>query len=147
RAGHPRCPVRRLGRPGGLPAGRPGVRPDEACCGTGVPAPRPGGAMTLPAIRAVARIAWRQVRRNPWRSVLVGAMVALPITALAGTVTVMKTITPTAQQVVAETMGSADIVIQGFSNTLRSGALLHELPPGTRVVTGRALYSQNIVRG
>jgi len=103
--------------------------------------------MTLPPTRAIARVAWRQDRGNPWRSALVIALVALPIGALAGTVVAMKTVRPTAQRLATETMGSADIMIQGFSGNLRSGALVHELPAGSQVVTGAALYTQNIVRG
>jgi putative ABC transport system permease protein len=103
--------------------------------------------MTLSPMRAVARIAWRQARRNPWRSALVAIMVALPIAALAGTAVAIQTIIPTAPQVVAETMGSADILVQGFSEDLVPDTLLHELPKGTRVTSGISLYSQDIVRG
>jgi putative ABC transport system permease protein len=103
--------------------------------------------MTLPPIRAVALIAWRQARRSPWRSALVTAMVALPIAALACTVVALKTVRPTAQQLSTEAMGSADIMITGFTGNLVPSALVNELPAGTQVVTGTALYTQNIVRG
>jgi putative ABC transport system permease protein len=100
-----------------------------------------------PPIRAAARIAWRQAKRSPWRSALVAAMVTLPIMALSGTAIAIKTVIPTPRELVAEAMGTADIVIQGWSEELRPKDLERELPRGTRVVAASSLYSQNIVRG
>jgi putative ABC transport system permease protein len=103
--------------------------------------------LNLSPLLAAARIGWRQARRAPWRSALVAVMVALPIAALSGTAVVIHTVMPTPQQLATEAMGRTDIVIQEWSEGLRTRSLRRELPPGTRIYPGRVLYSQNIVHG
>src|SRR5437870_4458774 len=135
-----------MGRPRRVPARRTTGRSDEPIGRTRVAADGPGKAMTLASIRATGRVAWRQARRAPWRSALVAAMVAIPIAALSGTAIVIQTVIPNSRQLVAEDMGTSDIVIRESSKDLRPEALLHELPAGTRVIEGLSLASQNIVR-
>src|SRR6266516_4432905 len=96
---HPRRAARLVGRPGGVPAGRPGDRPDPARAGPRIAAhagtgpvstglrerPAEAGAANggVPARRAVIRWSWRMFRRE-WRQQML--VLALIVVALAATV-------------------------------------------------------------
>ena len=104
RGGHPRRPAGLVGRPGGVPARRPGDRPDPARAGPRIAADAGAGPMSpgpastalrerpaqagtsnggVPARRAVIRWSWRMFRRE-WRQQLL--VLALIVVALAATV-------------------------------------------------------------
>ncbi len=88
--------------------------------------------MWIPAYVAAARVARRQATRAPWRSLLVIAMVALPITALTAAAIVITTAVPTDAERVAETFGTADIfVYQGGGATTED--VRAAFPPGSRI--------------
>ena len=94
----PRCAARVVGRPGDLPAGRPGGRPDRHAARSRVAARGRSGAMTTTierpapveartggtdARRALIRWAWRLFRRE-WRQQILA--LALLMVAVSGTV-------------------------------------------------------------
>jgi putative ABC transport system permease protein len=99
------------------------------------------------AYRATARIARRQARRSPWRSILVIVLVALPIAALSGMAITIRTAMSTPEEEATQTMGTADVMLQGWSNRLRPRALQRKLPTGTAVIEVKSVYTQNIVGG
>ncbi|MGH2718875.1 MAG: FtsX-like permease family protein, partial [Actinomycetota bacterium] len=97
--------------------------------------------MNLPARIAAGRIAWRQMWRNPGRTLLVMVLVGLPIAALVFALVVSRTEHLTPEQQVTEQMGSADAIVylatqegQGAPTDPGAPALLALLPPGSRVV-------------
>src|SRR5690606_26157220 len=106
RARDPRGPARRLGRPGDLPAGRPGrghVWP-----------PGPGGGPAhvgvdpVSGILAALRVARREVRRSKGRSLLVLALIGLPVFGAAGTAVCYDMFTLTPQERLERRIGAAD---------------------------------------
>lgn len=77
---------------------------DETPEATDASAPRRGGWSRL---RAELRLAWSQVRRNTGASVLVAALVALPMVPLAGAAVIIASKIPTLAQEVDLELGSA----------------------------------------
>lgn len=81
---------------------------------------------------ALLRIGLRNIVRSRWRSLLVVVLVALPVSAMVGAATVMTTVTPTAERVATNGMGSADILVYegpgGSLDLLRS-----RLPVGSDI--------------
>jgi hypothetical protein len=61
--------------------------------------------MTLTGARAILRIAGRNIGRNRWRSVLVGLLVLLPVAAMVGGITWLRTTTPTPEARATSAMG------------------------------------------
>jgi putative ABC transport system permease protein len=61
---------------------------------------------------AVLRIAGRESRRSPWRSLLVIAMIAVPVAGMVIALAWQDTATLTAEQIRAEQMGTADLLVQ-----------------------------------
>lgn len=85
------------------------------------------------AFRAVSRVAWRQAWRAKWRSLLVIAMVALPIAGLTGAAIIVRTATPTERERLVEAIGTADFNFWGQRVTEEQ--LLELLPSGTTIVS------------
>lgn len=81
---------------------------------------------------ALLRLARRNVRRSPWRSLLVVTLVMLPVAGMVGVTTFMKTITPTAERIVTARMGDADFEV--FAGEGSTGELLRERLPGGSTV-------------
>lgn len=67
--------------------------------------------MTGPAARAVLRIAWRNVRRNRWRSLLVGLLILLPVAGMVGGITWWRTTTPSLETEATWRVGAADLFV------------------------------------
>jgi putative ABC transport system permease protein len=122
--------------------------------------------MNLSSTRAVLRISWRNIRRNRWRSVLVGLLIMLPVTAMVGGITYFETVTPSAETVATWAMGAADAEaytmpgVQASTDQLRStlpaGSTVEEMStadgvvvlPGRRVgVTVRSANLEGLARG
>jgi putative ABC transport system permease protein len=98
--------------------------------------------MTIaPATRALARLAWRELRRGRGRSLLVIALVAMPVAALvvAAVLNASNAGSPEEQRPLV--MGGADVVVQFARDDLANGdivnAVLRRLPPGSRTVSVR----------
>lgn len=102
--------------------------------------------MTQAAMRACARIAWRQARRAPGRAALVIAMIALPVAALTLGATLIRTSVPTLEEHVTGSMGSAELVLNPPFDIDRA-VMEAELPRGTRVVSMRQWNHSLIVDG
>jgi putative ABC transport system permease protein len=122
--------------------------------------------MSLSTTQAVLRISWRNVRRNRWRSVLVGLLIMLPVTAMVIGITGVETVTPGAETRATWAMGVADAEVtpvppsQPTTEQLRSrlpaGSTVEETSsvdgivvlPGRRVgVTVRSANLDGLARG
>ena len=110
RAGHARAPLRIVGRPGGVPARRCGGRPVRRPAGGRPRDPGRAGAMTG-GWGLTLRMAWRESRRRPGRTALVLLVVGLPVAALAVSLVVLRTATPTPAEARAAAFGQADEVV------------------------------------
>lgn len=83
---------------------------------------------------AAARIARRQARRAPWRSVLIVALVALPIAGLSAAAVGIRTAFATDEDRVRGMVGSADLLI--YPPTSAKGReLVASLPSGSQVAS------------
>ncbi len=111
RARHARGPARRVGRPRDLPAGRDRHRPERAAAGSRLAAARRRPPVNLPALRAAGRIARRDAMRAPGRSILVVAMIALPILGLTAADVLFRTDQLSATEKIDRELGPADALI------------------------------------
>ncbi len=102
--------------------------------------------MKLSPLRAAARIAWRQARRAPWRSVLIVTTVALPIAGLTTAAVVIRTALPTTQERIVDLFGTSDIIVEQ-ARDLSPEDLARVLPAGTTIVQRRFVSTENIVGG
>ena len=91
--------------------------------------------------RALRRIAWRDTRRNPWRTGLVISMIAIPVAGLVAASIVIASGTATAEQKITGEMGAADFVVRDLASPLS------KLPAGTSTTVIRSLSSFTIVTG
>lgn len=69
--------------------------------------------MTGSAIRALARLAWRDVARHRGRSLLVTALVLLPVAAMVAGISIYRTTQPTREAEDVARMGQADLIAIG----------------------------------
>lgn len=88
--------------------------------------------MTPAPLRAAGRIAWRSARRNPRRSVLIVAMVALPLFLVAAVATIARTSVPATEDRVRAEMGQADLLATP-REAVDPSTLERDLPQGSRV--------------
>ena len=90
-------------------------------------------APTTSSLRALTRIAWRDAVRHRARSLLVVALVALPVAAIVGGTVVFATSDATPTQRAVNAMGQADLRVA--SNDPHDGvsALAARLPDGARI--------------
>jgi putative ABC transport system permease protein len=91
--------------------------------------------MTIaPATRALTRLAWRELRRRSRRTVLVIALVALPVAAL--TVGAVSVASSTASQDGRRNlMGAADALVVLTASAGTAAHVVHDLPAGSRVLS------------
>ncbi len=81
------------------------------------------------SIRVLARVAWSDIARHRGRSVLVVALVALPVAAMVAGIALYRTTTPTQEREEVARMGRADLIAY---NTTRAD-LADLLPAGSTV--------------
>ncbi len=81
--------------------------------------------------RALARTAWRDIKRNKWRSALVVAMVGLPIMGLTAGGALVAAAAPTYEELVTDEMGAADVVIYSWAEEQRAEEVAASLPAST----------------
>ncbi|HEX9713715.1 MAG TPA: FtsX-like permease family protein [Actinomycetota bacterium] len=103
--------------------------------------------MTRAALRACARVAWRQAKRAPGRSALVITMVGLPIAALTLGATLIRTAVPTLEEHVYGQMGSAELRVYPQAPDVDARALEALLPAGSRVVVVQQWNRTEVVDG
>lgn len=66
----------------------------------------------MSAIRPLTRLALRDARHHPWRSVLIVVLIALPVAAFVFGAIGMRTVPDTPDEAIAKVMGSADALVQ-----------------------------------
>ncbi|MEX2546228.1 MAG: FtsX-like permease family protein [Chloroflexota bacterium] len=88
--------------------------------------------MRRSSVAAITRIGWRNIGRSRGRSALIVLLVLLPVAAMAAAITLISTVSPTAEETAAHRMGLADYEIQAGSTTTAS--LEAALPDGAVVV-------------
>ncbi len=107
--------------------------------------------MTRPEFTAAARMAWREARRNRWRSALVVAMIALPVAGLTTGVISVRSASPSLEERATGLMGQADLGVMGYSNTdgvaLDPDAYLEVLPDRTEIAVVTMLGAEATVDG
>lgn len=102
--------------------------------------------MTRSAFRVTATVAWRTARRNRRRSLLVLAMVALPIALVTATATTARTIVGSPEDEVSATMGAADLLLS-IGDRFDRERVLRKLPPGSEVVTVKTVFTDLVADG
>jgi len=94
-----------------------------------------------PATRALARLAWRELRRQPGRTFLVIALVALPVAALIAVAVLNTASAAGPQEQRRSVMGGADVVVvfkhEDATNGDTVAEVVSELPEGSRVLRVR----------
>jgi putative ABC transport system permease protein len=85
-----------------------------------------------PAARqALTRMAWRDIKRNRWRSLLVIVMIALPITGMTIAGTAMSTIWATGEETATGEMGTAQLALFTDDDPVAAENLIARFPDGT----------------
>ncbi|MBI2780349.1 MAG: FtsX-like permease family protein [Chloroflexi bacterium] len=85
--------------------------------------------MTKSSVRALTRVAWRNIARHRGRSLLVVALVALPVAAMVAGIAILRTTEPSQARQEAALFGRADLLAQGVSE----GKLRSFLPDGSNI--------------
>jgi pimeloyl-ACP methyl ester carboxylesterase len=98
----------------------------------------------LRALRALARVEWRQHRRHPKRSLLLILLVAVPVAAVVGGATLARVTEPTDDEARSRSLGRADLRVDGI-DTPEDAARVIALLPAEAVVT-RVFLGHEIVR-
>ncbi len=68
--------------------------------------------MSRSTATAIARIGWRTIRRSRGRSALIVLLALLPVAAMAGAITLVATVSPTAEETATHRMGVAEYEVQ-----------------------------------
>ncbi|MCH7669304.1 MAG: hypothetical protein IIC71_08945, partial [Acidobacteria bacterium] len=95
-------------------------------------------------LRPLFRIAWRNVRKNPWRNLLVSALIALPVFGLTFAQIVVATATPSKDEMATGIIGNADAAMFGSPPSEETISLL---PEGVRTVVRTTWEVQTVVGG
>lgn len=103
--------------------------------------------MSRAALRACARIAWRQAKLGRARSALILGLVALPIAGLSFLGSLIATAWPSDEQRSTATLGTAEMRLLGWPEGLTPEQLQAALPAGSHVVAGRTLLQSVAVDG
>jgi len=101
---------------------------------------------TAARLRAVGTLAWRDARLHRGRSLLILAMVALPVTALTVGLVFFKAYTPTVEQRGADVLGRADVTIVGNDPTALE-RVAAAAPPGSVTTVRTTLTTATVVDG
>jgi putative ABC transport system permease protein len=99
--------------------------------------------MTRSSLGALARLARRDIGRHRLRSLLVVALVALPVAAMVGGIAIYRTIQPTQEREIVATMGQADLISYGATRE----QLLAALPAGSTLEPATTTDDRLIVPG
>lgn len=106
--------------------------------------------------RALLRLAWRDARRDRWRTVLVIVLVALPVALLGGAITSFDTMTALPEERATDQMGRADAIVRlgihepdlGTPSPAELRAdLADQLPQGATIEAHTAVEDEVILPG
>jgi putative ABC transport system permease protein len=89
--------------------------------------------MSTSSIRAVTRVAWRGIGRSRGRSALIVVLVMLPVAAMAAVITLISTVSPTAEETATHSMGVAGYQVQMSDADMTTDTLRAALPAGATV--------------
>lgn len=117
--------------------------------------------MTDSSLRALARVAWRDIARHRGRSVLVTLLVLLPVAAMVAGISIFRTMQPTPEREAIARMGRADLQALGVTRAtldpyLPDGSVVEPVTstdgrivlPGARpIVSVRALDVDGLAAG
>lgn len=104
--------------------------------------------MSRSAARAVGRIAWRNIRRSVWRTVLIVVLILLPVTAMIGGLIYYRSTTPTSDEAATSSLGVADALIYpGSPDSGQSTADLAALLPAGSAVEAVTYHDRLLVLG
>lgn len=87
----------------------------------------------MAALRAIARLAWRNIGRSKGRSGLILLLILLPVAAMAAGMTLSATVSTTPEQYAMQTMGRADWIVHSGGRTATTADLEALLPAGSNV--------------
>ena len=87
--------------------------------------------MASGALRPLVRIEWRQLRRNPWRTLLVVLLIAVPVAAMVGGSSVLLGTRQTLEEQRAAVMGRAALIVRD-TGRIGVAAALAMLPDAAR---------------
>jgi putative ABC transport system permease protein len=102
----------------------------------------------MTGLRALGRVAVRDARRDRWRTLLVVLVVALPVAALSGAISLADTLTATPEERVTDLMGRADLLAEPDRDRLGGSDPLADLTgrlPSGAVLEPGARASDEIV--
>ncbi len=91
------------------------------------------GASGGSALRALARVEWRQFVQHPRRSLLLLALVAVPVAAMVGGATLLRIVEPTAEEARAAAMGAAVMRVDLAAGNRSPDSAVALLPRTARV--------------
>ncbi|MGH2966868.1 MAG: FtsX-like permease family protein [Solirubrobacterales bacterium] len=86
----------------------------------------------ITSLRALLKVARRNIARSPWRSALIVVLIMLPVGGMVGLATVMVTITPSAERTTVQRMGMADVLVYPGPGGSEA-RLVASLPAGSRI--------------
>lgn len=84
----------------------------------------------MSATGAIVRLARRDIGRSPWRSLLIGLLILLPVMGMTWGITILATVMPDADARDTRQMGVADLIVEPGMDPARVRALF---PAGTRL--------------
>jgi putative ABC transport system permease protein len=96
--------------------------------------------------RATTRIAWRQAKLAKWRSLLVVAMVGLPLMAMVAGGIVAVTVVPSAEEQARGDMGNADVIVDDLAD-VPPGEAAAMLPAGSAFTYRRSWIVETVTGG
>lgn len=92
--------------------------------------------------RFAARLARREVRRRPGRSVLVALLIAVPVMAMTVASVVYRSASDSWPDGFARRAGAADLMFGGAGDLLVTDRIDRELPPGARSVVAASVWER-----
>jgi putative ABC transport system permease protein len=98
------------------------------------------------ARRATTRIAWRQAKLAKWRSLLIVAMVGLPLMAAVAGGIVARTVVASPEEQARGLMGNADVIVHGLEEVPRD-EVASLLPAGSAFTSRRTWFAETVVAG
>jgi len=101
--------------------------------------------VTRGSLRIAIRLGTGAARKGRWRSVLVALLIALPVMAMAGAITILDTVNPTPERRAISRMGTADLIL--YPNGTSGEDQLRALLPGGSQIEPVVQGSDSIIVG